>query len=233
MAKITMLGGGAMGSRLALNFLKAGHTLTIYNRSPERVADLVAQGAALATTPRQAVVGAEFVISMVRDNAASREVWLTEDSGALYGLTPGVIAVESSTLTPDWVQEIATAIGKSGAEFLEAPVLGTRPQAESGQLVYLVGGESSTLERARTVLQTNAAAIHHVGGVGAGAAMKLAINAQYGVQVAIWAETLALLAKQGIETARAVEIINTLPTPGATSGRQADGSPKLYPYVPD
>jgi 3-hydroxyisobutyrate dehydrogenase len=207
-----MLGAGAMGSRLAQNFLKAGHTVTIYNRSPERVTNLAAEGATLATTPREAVAGAEFVIGMVRDDAASRAVWTAENTGAIYGLTPGVLTIESSTLTPDWIKELSAEIAKSGAEFLEAPVLGTRPQAENGQLVYLVGGESATLERAKPILQINAAAIHHVGGVGMSAALKLAINAQYGVQVAIWAETLALLAKQGIETQKAVEIINTLPT---------------------
>jgi 3-hydroxyisobutyrate dehydrogenase len=209
---IAVLGTGAMGSRVAHNFLNAGFLVTVYNRSPERAKALQALGATLAATPRAAVEGVDVVISMVRDDVASEAIWLSADSGAVHGLETGAVAIESSTLTPGWVTTLAGQLGRSGAAFLEAPVLGTRPQAEARQLIYLVGGAASDLERVAPVLRATSSAVHHVGGVGAGAAMKLAVNTLYGVQVAIWAETLTLLDAQGIAPTDAVKVLNTLPT---------------------
>jgi 3-hydroxyisobutyrate dehydrogenase-like beta-hydroxyacid dehydrogenase len=210
--KIAMLGVGAMGLRMAHNFLKAGHSVTVYNRSPERTATLQTAGAFVAATPRIAAEGAEVVISMVRDNEASREVWLNAETGAIHSLSAGVTAVESSTISPDWVQALSKQVQATGAAFVEAPVLGTRPQAEAGQLIYLLGGTSSDLDPIREVLAATSSGQHHVGNVGAGAAMKLAINSLYGVQVAIWAEMLTLLERQGLAITQAVEVLNTLPT---------------------
>lgn len=212
MTKITVLGLGAMGSRMARNFLKAGYTVTLYNRSPERAVALRAEGAVLAPTPRAAAEGADVIISMVRDDEASRAIWLSADTGAIHGLGTGTVAIESSTLTPGWVSELAGKLRATGAAFVEAPVLGTRPQAEAAQLIYLVGGAAADLARVEEVLKATSSVIHHVGGIGSGAAMKLAVNTLYGVQVAIWAEMLALLDTQGITPARAVEVLNTLPT---------------------
>jgi 3-hydroxyisobutyrate dehydrogenase len=216
MMHITILGAGAMGSRMAHNFLKAGYAVTVYNRSPERVTALQDAGAKVAPTPRAAAEGADVVIGMVRDNAASREVWLHDDTGALHGLGSNAVAVESSTVTPQWIKQLADQIPSTGAAFLEAPVLGTRPQAEAGQLIYLVGGEAATLERVEPVLKVTSNAIHHIGGIGSAAAMKLAVNTLYGVQVAIWAEMLTLLDRQGIAPTQAVEVLNTLPTTSPT-----------------
>lgn len=212
MQKVAFLGLGAMGSRIAHNLLQAGHHLSVYNRSPERAASLVAAGATLAPTPRRAAEAADIVLSMVRDDAASREVWLAPDTGALHGLRPGAIAVELSTLTPEWVEVLAGAVTSAGADFVDAPVVGTRPQAEIRQLIVLAGGEAATLERTRPVLAATASSIHHVGPIGSGSAMKLAVNTLYGVQVAVWAEMLALLERRGIAPAHAVELLNSLPT---------------------
>lgn len=212
MARVAVLGIGAMGSRIARNLLAAGHAVRVYNRSPEQTAALQAAGAIVGVTPREAADGADVVISMVRDVAASREVWLAAETGALYALQHGTTAIESSTVSSAWIGELAAAVATTSAEFLDAPVLGTRPQAEAGQLIYLVGGEVMALERVREPLQATASAFHHIGAVGAGTAMKLAVNAQYAVQVAIWAETMVLLERQGITAMRAVEVLNTLPT---------------------
>lgn len=212
MTTITMLGVGAMGSRIARNLLSAGYAVTVYNRSPERAAALEAHGATAAPTPREAAEGAAIVISMVRDNAASRAIWLADDTGAIHSLRPGMIAIESSTLTPGWVIELAGQVARTGAAFVDAPVLGTRPQAEARQLTYLVGGDAADVARIKEVLAATSGALHHLGPVGAGAAMKLAVNAQYATQVAIWAETLVLLHTQGITPEQAVAVLNTLPT---------------------
>lgn len=212
MNKITILGTGAMGSRIARNFLNAGFDVTIYNRSSERTESLRANGAKAANSPKEAVAEADFVLSIVRDVEASREVWLAGTTGAIHGLKKNTVAIESSTVTPVWVKELSKEVARIGAHFLEAPMLGSRPQAEAKQLIYLVGGDETVLEKTREVLQTNSGSIYHLGEIGAATAMKLAVNAQYGVQVEIWAETLSLLEKSGIAPATAVEILNHLPT---------------------
>ncbi|MCP1659423.1 NAD(P)-dependent oxidoreductase [Neisseria perflava] len=135
MTKIAFLGLGAMGSRMALNLVKAGYALTVWNRTASACDELVAAGAKAASTPREAVQGAEFVISMVRDDEASRQVWLDDKTGALAALAKNAVAVESSTLTPDWIHELSTAMQIHGTAFLEAPVSGSRPQAAQGQLI--------------------------------------------------------------------------------------------------
>lgn len=211
-ATIAVLGAGAMGARVARNLLEAGHLVTVYNRSPERAKPLQNLGATLAATPRAAVEGVAVVISMVRDDEASRAVWLHEETGAINSLAAEAVAIESSTLTPHWVYALAERVHARGAAFLDAPVLGTRPQAEAKQLIYLVGGAADDLKRVAPLLAATSSAVHHLGAVGTGAKMKLAVNTLYGVQVAIWAETLALLDAQGIAVADAVQVLNTLPT---------------------
>jgi len=210
--KIAVLGLGAMGSRMALRWLKAGYEVIVWNRTPDKTEALRAENAEVAATPKEAAHKADVVVAMLRDNDASQQVWLDERVGAIHGLNGGVIAIESSTLFPEWIIELSGRISETGASFVEAPVLGTRPQAEAGQLIYLAGGDPSVLEKIRPLLAATSRAIHHMGAVGSAAAMKLAVNAQYGVQVAIWAEMLALLERLEIVPETAVEILNTLPT---------------------
>jgi 3-hydroxyisobutyrate dehydrogenase-like beta-hydroxyacid dehydrogenase len=208
---VAVLGLGAMGSRMAHNLLKAGHAVTVYNRSPEPALALEREGATRASTPRAAATGADVVMSMVADDTAARAVWLDAEHGAVHGLGAGSIAIESSTVTPAWVQELNAEVSSRGAAFLDAPVVGSRPQAEAGQLIYLVGGDEATFERAKPVFQTSCGFIHHVGPVGQGMALKLAVNALFGIQVAAVAELLGLLQKSGVPEARAAAILNELP----------------------
>lgn len=210
--KIAVLGLGAMGSRMALRWLKAGYEVIVWNRTPDKTEALKAENAEVAATPRDAAHRADVVVAMVRDNEASQQVWLTERTGAIHGLNSGAIAIESSTLSPDWIVELSGRISETGASFIEAPVLGTRPQAEAGQLIYLAGGDQSVLGKINPLLAATSGAIHHMGAVGSAAVMKLAVNAQYGVQVAIWAEMLAILDRLKIAPETAVETLNTLPT---------------------
>jgi 3-hydroxyisobutyrate dehydrogenase-like beta-hydroxyacid dehydrogenase len=214
--KIAVLGLGAMGSRMAIRWLNAGYQVIVWNRTSDKTEALKAENAEVAATPRDAAHKADVVVAMVRDNEASQQVWLDERAGALHGLNGGTIAIESSTLSPDWIVELSGRISEIGVSFIEAPVLGTRPQAEAGQLIYLAGGDPSILEKIKPLLAATSRAIHHMGAVGSAAAMKLAVNAQYGVQVAIWAEMLALLERLEIAPENAVEILNTLPTTSPT-----------------
>ena len=197
MSKMAFLGLGAMGSRVAANLLKAGHELTVWNLVPEAANKLVASGAKTASTPQQAAAGNEFVMSMVSNDEASRQVWLDPTDGALAGMQAGTVAIESSTLSPAWVRQLAGAMCKSGVKLLDAMVSGSTPQAESAQLVFLVGGDEESVERAEPLLKVLGSSIQHAGPTGSGALAKLATNALMGVQLAALAELIGMLKRQG------------------------------------
>lgn len=210
--KIAVLGAGAMGSRIVQNLLEAKYQVTIYNRTAEKVKPLLDRGAIYAATPKEAADRSDIVISMVRDDEASREVWLDPKTGAILGLGKEAIAIESSTLTIEWTIELAAAIERHGATFLDAPVVGSRPQAEAGKLIYLVGGKAEVLTEAEPLLlAAGGAIVHHLGSIGRGMAMKLAVNALFGVQIAALAEIIGLLDKQGISSDRAMACLGELP----------------------
>jgi len=208
MSHIAVLGLGAMGSRMAANLLAAGHQVTVWNRTPAAAEALVSQGAVQAFTPKQAAEGADFVIAMLRDDVASRQVWLDADTGAILSMRPGAIAIESSTLSPDWVKELGMRLEVKDISLLEAPVSGSRPQAEAGQLVYLVGGDEQVLERSRSLLETLGSAVHHVGSLGNGALVKLTTNALLGIQVAALAEIIGLLKHNDVDPEQALKAMS-------------------------
>lgn len=210
--KITVLGLGAMGSRIAANLLKANYAVTVWNRSHASAEALAAKGATVATTPKLAAKEADVVISMVTDSDASRTIWLDSETGAVCGMRQDAIAIESSTLTVNWVKELAAEITSRGVAFLDAPVVGTRPQADSGNLIYLIGGKPETLTQAEKVLlSAGGGKIHHVGDIGQGMAMKLAVNALFGIQVAAFAETIGMLTKNGLDLEKAIQCLSDLP----------------------
>jgi len=208
---IAILGLGAMGARMAARLLDTDHDVTVYNRSMERARDLVAKGARVAETPRQAAEGRDIVISCVRDDDASRAVWLDPDRGALAALGKDAIAIESSTLTVPWTRELAATAAERGVRFVDAPVAGSRPQAEAGQLLYLAGGEPETVDAVRDVLLAMGQAVHHCGPSGSGMVMKLAVNALFGIQVAALAEVLGMTRKAGISDSQATEVLGAMP----------------------
>ena len=196
MSKVAFLGLGAMGSRMAANLLKAGHELTVWNRKPESAEKLVAAGAKAASTPRKAAEGNDFVIAMVSNDDASRQIWLDASNGALAGMKSDALAIECSTLTPAWVLELADATKKAGVSLLEAMVSGSTPQAQNAQLIFLVGGDAGSLELATLVLRAMGSSIEHAGPVGSGALAKLATNTLMGVQMTALAELIGMLRRQ-------------------------------------
>lgn len=196
MQRIALLGVGTMGAGMAANWLKKGFPLTIWNRTLARAEPFAAQGATVAATPREAAEGADIIVSMVADDDASRAVWLGP-SGALESAKPRAIVIESSTLTPDWVRELAGKARERGCRFLDAPVTGSRPHAAAGQLVLFIGGDAETLEAARPALEAVAQRIDPLGAVGAGATWKLINNMLIATQAAGLAEALAFARKSG------------------------------------
>lgn len=211
MNAITILGLGAMGSRMAKRLLDAGHSVTVWNRTTAAVQPLIEAGAVAAASPREAVAEAEFVIAMVRDDAASTAVWLDAETGALAGLPRHALAIESATVTQGHALMLAGRFAAVGRAFIDAPVLGSRPQAEAGQLVHLIGGDSDDVARAIPVLALLGGGQLHAGPVGSGAALKLIANALFGIQVAALAELIARCARLGLDPAHAVSLLGETP----------------------
>lgn len=129
MKTVAFLGLGAMGSRMASRLVQAGFSVKVWNRTPKAAENLLQQGAIWANTPREAAENADFVIAMVRDNEASKQVWLDPETGALYGMKAGAIAIESSTLPSQWIQQLSAKFAENQTALLEAPVSGSRPHA--------------------------------------------------------------------------------------------------------
>lgn len=209
--RIAFLGLGAMGQRMARRLLDAGHPLTVYNRTPARAESLVAAGATLASTPRDAANGADVVIAMVTDDDAARQVWLHPETGACLGLSTDAIAIEASTVTPAWIDVLGERLDADGFALLDAPVAGSRPQAEAGQLVFFVGGDADAVTQVAPILGRMGHAIHSVGPRGHGAKIKLAVNAFFAVQIAGLAEVLGMLSRAGVDAAPAMEVLGSLP----------------------
>jgi 3-hydroxyisobutyrate dehydrogenase len=150
---------------------------------------------------------------MLRDDAASAAVW----AEAMPAMTRVAIGVEASTISPDQARALLKQAATRGVGFLDAPVAGSRPQAEAGQLIFMTGGEAAVVERVTPVLLCMGGAMHHAGAAGAGATVKLMVNTLFGVQVAVMAELIGLARKAGIDTARAVEVIGATPVASAAA----------------
>jgi len=234
MAKVAVLGMGAMGSRMAAVLLAAGQDVTVWNRSAEKAQALASLGAKVASTPKSAAAGAEFIISMVRDDQASRQVWLNGKTGALAGMAVDAVAIESSTLTLGWVKELSTVCQAKGTAFIDAPVAGSRPQAEAGKLIYFVGSSTDAFARVEPLLSLMGGAVHYAGAVGHGAAIKLAVNGLFGVQVAAIAELIGFLQGCGLDGAAAMEIIGATPvcSPAVKGAAGAMLAGKFAPLFP-
>jgi 3-hydroxyisobutyrate dehydrogenase-like beta-hydroxyacid dehydrogenase len=210
MDQVAFLGLGAMGQRMVANLLEDGHKVFVWNRTAKRCDPLVKTGAIACETPYSAAQNANIVVAIVADDEASKTVWRNTKHGALKGMQAGSVAIECSTLSLGWCKELAITCQNRGINFLDAPVAGSRPQAEARQLIHLVGGENQTLEQVRHILEANATTIHHIGHSGSGMATKLAANALFGVQLATLGELMNFLKHNGIETQTAATFLSAL-----------------------
>jgi 3-hydroxyisobutyrate dehydrogenase len=229
--RVALIGLGLMGSGMARRLLGAGFPLAVYNRNPERSAPLAAEGAHAAASPREAAARAEVVLSMVAHDGASRAVWLG-DQGALAGAARGTVLVECSTLTVGWIEELAREAAAAGCELLDAPVTGSKAHAASGELAFLVGGDTAALETARPVLAAMSRAIVHVGATGRGALLKLINNFLCGVQAASLAEAIALIERSGLDRAKALDVL-TSGAPGSPLVKTLSGRMTARDYTPN
>lgn len=211
MLNVALLGLGIMGNGMARNLLKAGFPLSVYNRTRAKAEPLAALGAIVADSPHAAAAGADIVIAMVGDDHASRAIWLG-DGGALAVAPAKAVLVECSTLSLEWVRELAGRCTALGLDFLDAPVTGSKDAAEAGELKLLIGGAAASLERARPALEAISTQLIHFGPSGAGALIKLVHNLMAATQVVVLAEGLNLAQQGGLDLAQVVPfLINAAP----------------------
>ncbi len=185
------IGLGIMGARMAANLLKGGHQLTVFNRTPGKSGSLEKAGANVARTPAEAARGAAVLFTMLSTPEAVASTALGAD-GFLAAMARGSLWVDASSVNPSFSRQMASEAASRGVRFLDAPVTGSLPVAEKGELTFLVGGSASDLEEARPLLQLMGKTIRHLGPVGMGSAMKMVINMQLGTLMAVFSEALAL-----------------------------------------
>ena len=205
--RVAFLGLGIMGQPMAANLAKAGHDVTAWNRTPGKTVD----GARVVSTPAEAAAEAEAVWICVSDTAAVNEV-LWGENGAGAVLKPGVVVVDSSTISPSAERHNAERIRQAGADYIDAPMTGSKIGARDAQLVFMVGGEAASIEKVRPLFEAMGKTVHHVGGNGLGQAAKLAQNLQNAVIFESFAEGLALATKLGVPPETLVGIVKSTMT---------------------
>ncbi|MBL9188991.1 MAG: NAD(P)-dependent oxidoreductase [Opitutaceae bacterium] len=204
--RIAFLGLGIMGGGMARRLIAAGFPMAVFNRDRTKAEALAITGARVADSPRAAAAGAEVIISMVADDAASRTMWLGPE-GALAGAARGAVLIECSTLTIAWVRELAAVAAAQGAELLDAPVTGSKAAAAGGEVTFLVGGSAAALEKVRPVLLAMGRGATHLGPAGSGAQLKLINNFLAGVHVAAMGEALGWIERSGLDRAQALAFL--------------------------
>jgi 3-hydroxyisobutyrate dehydrogenase len=192
---------------MAQNLLKAGHVLRVYDLVDQAVQTLVKQGAFAASSPRDAVKGADVVISMLPASQHVETLYLGE-SGILPAIPAQALVIDCSTIAAVSARKVAAAALASGLEMIDAPVSGGTGGAIAGTLTFIVGGESSALERAKPYLEKMGKNIFHAGAAGAGQVAKIANNMLLGIAMAGTAEALALGVANGLDPKVLSDIIS-------------------------
>jgi 3-hydroxyisobutyrate dehydrogenase-like beta-hydroxyacid dehydrogenase len=221
MTTIGFVGLGAMGSRIATRLLDAGHELYGTNRTKSRAQPLIEHGLKWRDTPRDVAATVDVVFSMVTDDAALDAVTSGPD-GILAGLRPGQVYVDMSTVSPRASRAVAEQVGSIGAEMLDAPVSGSIPQAESGTLSIMVGGDAHAFAKIEPFLRKVGQAVTHIGENGQGLVLKLAINISLAVQTLAFSEGLLLAERDGVDPRIAADVMSATPI----------GSPMLKARIP-
>jgi 3-hydroxyisobutyrate dehydrogenase-like beta-hydroxyacid dehydrogenase len=204
--RIGFLGLGTMGEPIANNLRRAGHDLTVWNRTRSKADHIVSKGGKLARTPRECAAGRDLVFTCLSDEKALDAV-LDGPDGALAGLSRGDTLVDLSTAGTRSARTVASRAADRGAVFVASPILGSRPAAEQAQVVLLVGGPGAAREKARPALHAVSARIIELEDPVQAALMKLCVNAVGGAMIAGFAEALALGVSGGLPVWKIVEVL--------------------------
>ena len=198
MAKIGFVGLGIMGGPMCRNLLKAGHSLTVYDLVPALIERAVGNGAATASSPREAAAAAEMVITMVPDGPEVEQAVLGA-GGVLEGARPGATVIDMSSISPLVSQKVGAACAAKGVRFLDAPVSGGEPKAIDGTLAIMVGGDEAVFREMEPVLRSMGSSVTLTGPVGAGNVTKLANQIMVACNIAAMGEALVLATKAGLD----------------------------------
>jgi 3-hydroxyisobutyrate dehydrogenase-like beta-hydroxyacid dehydrogenase len=197
-----------MGHGMAGRYLDAGFTVSVWNRSKAKAEDLIARGAKWATSPEDAAIDADAVVTMVADDEASRAVWLGT-AGAAANMKSGTLAIECSTVSYQHTLDMARELSGRGLIYIDSPVTGLPDAAAAGKLTLLVGAELADLHKARPFLVPLSSTIRHFGAVGTGTVYKLINNLMGAIQIAGIAEGLAIAEQAGLDMKLVLEAIET------------------------
>ncbi len=205
--KIGFIGLGTMGVGMSLNLLKAGHEVSVHNRTREKEESVAKEGARRAQSPREAAEGAEVIVTMVSDTPDVEQVVLG-DEGIIHGAPQGAIVIDMSTISPAATRQMAEALSAKGIKMLDAPVSGGPEGANNGTLAIMVGGDTDAFEKALPILKIMGKTVTHVGPIGAGQITK-AINQIMiaGTYLSV-AEGLTLGMKAGLDMEKVISAIS-------------------------
>lgn len=208
--KVGFIGLGLMGRPMALNILKRGFPLSVYNRSAEKTKEFLKLGVKVYDSPAELSANCDVVITMVTGPKDVRKV-LFGRNGVVEGAEEGLIVIDMSTIGPTAAQEIASDLGEFKIDFLDAPVTGSTNRAESGELTILIGGEKRVFEKVKPVFESMGKSICYLGETGAGQAMKLVNNLMGGITVTALAEAMILADSLGVKRADVLKALGDAP----------------------
>ena len=204
--RIGFVGLGIMGSGMAANLVGAGYDVTVYNRTRSKAERLAEMGAKIAYTPSAAAEGADLVFTMLADPVAVKQTVLGRD-GVIEGLRSGAVLIDCSTVDPETTSAIREATVARGAQFLDAPVAGSKDAAAKGELILMVGGDADTLQRVRPVLDVISKKVIYAGPSGSGTMLKLCFNLVVSHMMAALSEALVLGTKAGLSPQIVIDTI--------------------------
>ncbi len=207
MTTVAFIGLGAMGSRMATNLHAAGIAVKVFNRDKAKAKPFADKGIEVADSIAAAVKGAEFVVSIIADDAATRDVMLG-DKGVVASAAKGTIVLDSSTNSPAMVKEVAAAAAKKGIVYLDAPVSGSLAQAQGKELVFLVGGDQAAFDKAQPLFTAMGRMARRIGDTGAGATLKLINNMISATLTAALVEAAMTAEAAGLDKDATVEILS-------------------------
>lgn len=206
--KVGFIGLGIMGRPMAKNLLKAGFTVTAYNRSRPSLDDVVAAGAQRAASPREVAEKSDVVITIVTDSPDVESVLLGPD-GVIEAARPGLVVIDMSTISPQVTREIAAKLAERGAAMLDAPVSGGEQGAIAGTLAIMVGGDEAVFKECLPILEAMGQRIVHCGPVGMGQTVKLCNQIVVALNNLAMSEALVFAARAGVDLAKMVEVVSS------------------------
>lgn len=203
---VAFIGLGIMGRAMAANLMKAGFSLTVWNRTAARMRPLVEQGAREAASAREAAADADVVVTMVTDSPDVEQV-LLDENGVVHGARPGTIVIDMSTISPERTRRIAARLADYQIDMLDAPVTGGDVGARNGTLSIMVGGDEEVFERCRPLFEAMGRHIVHVGPNGTGQTVKLCNQVIVALHLLAMGEGLAFAAKAGVDVNKMLSVV--------------------------